>query len=128
LVIGLLAGVVCAFAIGLKNKLGFDDSLDVVGVHLVGGLVGTVGIGFLATSGGLFYGDGGKQLVIQIVIALFAVAWSAVMTTVIALVLKATMGWRVEDEDELNGIDFSEHGETAYDVAATSGSPFKTGA
>jgi len=128
LVLGLVAGLLCALAVGLKYKFGYDDSLDVVGVHLVGGLVGTVGIGILATSGGLFYGDGGKQLVIQIVIALFAVAWSAVMTTVIALVLKATMGWRVEDEHELNGIDFSEHGETAYDVAATGGSPFKTGA
>src|SRR5690606_6934928 len=55
---GLVAGALCALAVGLKYKFGYDDALDVVGVHLVGGLVGTIAIGFLATSGGLFYGDG----------------------------------------------------------------------
>ncbi|WP_208006728.1 ammonium transporter [Aeromicrobium phragmitis] len=128
LVLGLVAGALCALAVGLKYRFGFDDSLDVVGVHLVGGLVGTVGIGFLATSGGLFYGDGVAQLVVQTVVALFAVLWAGVVTLVIALALKAVMGWRVDPEDEVAGIDFAEHGESAYDLASTGGTTFKTGA
>ena len=120
LFLGAVAGSVCALAVGLKYRLGYDDSLDVVGVHLVGGLIGTVGIGFLATSGGLFYGDGLEQLVVQVVIALFAMLWSGVFTLAIALALKYTMGWRVAEEDEVDGIDFVEHGETAYDFAGTS--------
>ena len=82
IILGAVSGALCALAVGLKYKFGFDDALDVVGVHLVGGLVGTVGIGFLATSGGLFYGDGFKLLVVQVVIALFAMVWSAVFTFV----------------------------------------------
>ncbi len=120
LILGVVAGAVCALAVGLKYRFGYDDSLDVVGVHLVGGLIGTVGIGFLATSGGLFYGDGLEQLVIQVVIALFAMLWSGVFTLAIALALKYTMGWRIPEEDEVEGIDFAEHGETAYDFAGTS--------
>ena len=123
LILGAAAGVLCALAVGLKYKLGYDDSLDVVGVHLVGGLVGTVGIGFLATGTGLFYGGGVGQLVIQVVVALFAVVWSAVFTLVIGLALKVTMGWRVAEEEEIEGIDFAEHGETAYEFASRGGSP-----
>jgi Amt family ammonium transporter len=123
LVLGAVAGAIAAMAVGLKYKLGYDDSLDVVGVHLVAGLVGTVGIGFLATTGGLLYGDGAKQLVIQVVIALFAMLWSGAFTLVIALALKHTMGWRIDDEDEVEGIDFVEHGETAYEFASRSGGP-----
>jgi ammonium transporter, Amt family len=119
LVLGVVAGAVCALAVGLKYKWGYDDSLDVVGVHLVGGLIGTVAIGFLATSGGLLYGDGLEQLVVQVVIAIFAMVWSGVFTLVIALALKYTMGWRIADEDEVEGIDFAEHGETAYDFVGT---------
>ncbi|MGH3371019.1 MAG: ammonium transporter, partial [Nocardioidaceae bacterium] len=122
LALGLVAGAVAALAVGLKYKLGYDDSLDVVGVHLVAGLVGTVAIGFLATSGGLFYGGGLQQLVVQTVIALFAVLWSGLFTLVIALALKFTMGWRIHEEDEVEGIDFVEHGETAYEFASRSGS------
>lgn len=121
IVLGLVAGAVCALAVGLKYRFGYDDSLDVVGVHLVGGLIGTVAIGFLATSGGLFYGDGFSQLVTQVVVALFAVVWSAVATLVVGLVIKLTMGWRVEEEDEVEGIDFAEHGEAAYDLTGSSG-------
>ena len=76
IILGLVAGGLCALAVGLKYRFGYDDSLDVVGVHLVGGLVGTIGVGFLATSGGLFYGDGVKQLVVQTLVALVAVLWS----------------------------------------------------
>jgi Amt family ammonium transporter len=118
LLLGVVAGAVCAVAVGLKYRLGYDDSLDVVGVHLVAGLVGTVAIGFLATSSGLLYGGGFSQLVVQVGIAVFAVAWSGVITLVVALALKYTMGWRITGEDEVEGIDFVEHGETAYEFAS----------
>ncbi len=121
LILGATAGALCALAVGLKYKFGYDDSLDVVGVHLVGGLVGTVGIGFLATSGGLFYGGGLAQLVVQVAIALFAMLWAGVFTLAIGLALKYTMGWRIAEEDEVEGIDFAEHGETAYEFASRSG-------
>jgi Amt family ammonium transporter len=121
LILGVVAGALCSLAVGLKYKFGYDDSLDVVGVHLVGGLVGTIGIGFLATAGGLFYGDGAGQLVSQVVVALFAMLWSGVATLVIGLAIKYTMGWRIAEEDEVEGIDFVEHGESAYDLATTSG-------
>jgi Amt family ammonium transporter len=121
IILGLVAGALCALAVGLKYKFGYDDSLDVVGVHLVGGLVGTIGVGFLATSGGLFYGDGVKQLVVQTLVALVAVVWSAVATLVVGLAIKRTMGWRIAEEDEVEGIDFTEHGETAYEFASRGG-------
>ncbi|WP_212723165.1 ammonium transporter [Nocardioides jishulii] len=121
IILGLVSGALCALAVGLKYKFGYDDALDVVGVHLVGGLVGTVGIGFLATSGGLFYGDGAKLLVVQVVIALFAMLWSAVFTFLVALLVKAVIGLRVDEEAEIEGVDFSEHGETAYDFGTAVG-------
>ncbi len=119
--LGVIAGALCALAVGLKYRFKYDDSLDVVGVHLVGGLVGTIGIGFFATSGGLLYGDGLKQLVIQVAVALYAMLWSGVATLIVGLIVKAVIGWRVADEDEVEGIDFVEHGEAAYDLAASSG-------
>lgn len=114
--LGAIAGALCALAVGLKFKLGYDDSLDVVGVHLVGGLTGTVLIGFFSTSTGLFYGGDARQLVVQVVIALVAVLVSGLVTLVLGLLLKATMGWRVSDEAEVAGIDVSVHGETAYEA------------
>jgi len=116
--LGAVAGVLCALAVGLKYRFGYDDSLDVVGVHLVGGLVGTVLIGLFSTSTGLFYGGGVRQLVVQILVALVAVVWSGVATAVIGLALRATMGWRVPTEVEASGIDLGEHGETAYETLA----------
>ncbi|OLT46844.1 ammonium transporter [Cellulosimicrobium sp. CUA-896] len=116
LVLGVVAGVLSALAVGLKYRFGYDDSLDVVGVHLVAGLWGTVGIGFLATETGLFYGGGVNQLLVQVIIALVAVAFSLVVTTVIAFALKATMGWRVSEDAEVGGIDLAVHGETAYET------------
>ncbi|WP_439033068.1 ammonium transporter [Gordonia terrae] len=116
LILGLVAGALAATAIGLKNKFGYDDSLDVVGVHLVAGLWGTVAIGLLAEDVGLFWGGDYKQLVVQIVIALFALVFTAVLTAIIAFVLKP-LGWRVSDEDEKSGIDEAEHAETAYELA-----------
>ncbi len=122
IILGVLAGGVCALAVGLKYKYGFDDSLDVVGVHLVGGLIGTVVIGFLSTGGSVFFtsegtfGFGGfEQLIIQIVIAAVALIYSGVITLVIALVIKKVMGWRVSEEAESRGIDLAEHGESAYE-------------
>lgn len=115
LLLGAVAGLLAALAIGMKYKFGFDDSLDVVGVHLVAGLWGTVAIGLLAKDEGLFYGHDARQLVIQIVIALIALAFTALLTAVIYFVLKP-FGWRVEREDEATGIDQSEHAETAYDL------------
>jgi len=114
--LGAIAGVVCALAVGLKYKFGYDDSLDVVGVHLVGGVVGTVLIGFFSTGTGVFYGGGWRQLVIQIVIALCAIILSGVVTLVVGLALKATMGWRVTEEVEVGGVDLAVHGETAYET------------
>ncbi|MFI2752776.1 ammonium transporter [Cellulomonas sp. P22] len=115
IVLGLVAGALCALAVGLKYKLGYDDSLDVVGVHLVGGLVGTVSIGFLGTETGLFYGGGFDQLVLQVIIALFAVVFSFILTFIIGTVIKSTIGFRVSEEVEVGGIDLAVHGETAYE-------------
>ena len=123
LIIGLLAGVCCSFAIGLKNRLGYDDSLDVVGVHLVGGLVGTLLIGFLADPStpagvaGLFYGGGFDQLGRQVLGAAVVMVYSFVVTFVIAKVLDKTMGLRVKEAAESQGIDVAEHAETGYDLS-----------
>ncbi|GEL99113.1 ammonium transporter [Cellulomonas terrae] len=125
--IGIVAGVLCALAVGLKFKFGYDDSLDVVGVHLVGGLVGTILIGFFATDAnstwypdgaqnGLFYGGGVTQLATQTIVALAAILFSFTATYVIALILKATIGLRVSDEAEVGGIDLAVHAETAYET------------
>ncbi|ASR54236.1 ammonium transporter [Cellulomonas sp. CW35] len=116
IILGVIAGVLCALAVGLKYKFGYDDSLDVVGVHLVGGLVGTVLIGFLAADTGLLFGGGVDQLLIQVIIALVAVVFSGVVTLVIGLALKATMGWRVSEDVEVGGIDLAVHGESAYET------------
>lgn len=129
--IGAASGALCAWAVGLKFKYGFDDSLDVVGVHLVGGLVGTLLIGLFSTASapggidGLFYGGGFDSLFNQTMAALIAIVWTGVFTTLIALAIKHTIGWRVDDEDEVtNGIDFAQHGESAYDIAGSTGSSF----
>jgi Amt family ammonium transporter len=119
--LGVVAGGLCALAVGLKYKLGYDDSLDVVGVHLVGGLVGTIGVGFLSSTTGLLYGEGAKQLVVQALVALYAIVWSGIATLIVGLAIKYTIGWRIAEEDEVDGIDFSEHGESAYDFSSTSG-------
>lgn len=122
MVLGVVAGGLCALAVGLKYRLGYDDSLDVVGVHLVGGLVGTIGVGFLASNeGGLLTGGGAKQLVVQLVVALFAMVWSALATLVVGLAIKYTIGLRLEADDEVEGIDFVEHGESAYDLGTGGG-------
>jgi Amt family ammonium transporter len=121
LVIGFGAGIVCALAVGLKFKFGFDDSLDVVGVHMIGGLFGTLMVGLVATKeapaavSGLFYGGGFDQLWRQAVGAFSVLAYSAIVTAILALIVKYTIGLRLDREDEASGIDEAEHAETAYD-------------
>ncbi len=121
IVLGLVAGFACAAAVSLKYRFGFDDSLDVVGVHLVGGLVGTVAIGFLATEGGLLFGGGFALLITQVLIALVALVFSGVVTFAVAKLLEKTIGWRVSDKDELLGIDLTQHAETAYEPQVLAG-------
>jgi Amt family ammonium transporter len=130
MVIGLVAGVVCALAVSLKFKLGLDDSLDVVGIHLVGGIIGTVLIGFFSSvdvntasvgDDGLFYGGGFTQLGRQVVAAGAVLLYSFVLTLIIGLLIKATIGFRISDEAETVGIDEAEHKETAYDFGGFGG-------
>jgi ammonium transporter, Amt family len=127
ILVGALAGVFCALAVGLKFKLGFDDSLDVVGVHLVGGLWGTLAVGLFAsataTAGvdGLFYGGGVGQLWRQAVGAFSVLFFSFVVTFAIGFAIDRTMGFRLSREDEVEGIDGVEHAESAYDFATAGG-------
>jgi ammonium transporter, Amt family len=128
LAIGAIGGCLCALAVGLKFKFGFDDSLDVVGVHMVGGLTGTILIGFFATKtapaavDGLFYGGGPAQLWKQLIGAFAVLAYSFIVTTILALILKYTIGLRLGEEDEANGIDEAEHAETGYDFTTVGSS------
>jgi Amt family ammonium transporter len=130
LAIGLVAGAVCALAVSLKFRFGFDDSLDVVGVHLVGGLIGTLMIGLFSRvsvntasvgDDGLFYGGGFTQLGRQAVAAGAVLLYSFVLTLVIGFLIKVTMGFRTSQEDEVMGIDEAEHKETAYDFGGLGG-------
>jgi ammonium transporter, Amt family len=123
MVIGLLAGAICAYAVGLKYKLGYDDSLDVVGVHLVGGVVGAVSLGFLAAypfldqqSTGLFYGGGLKQLGLQVLGPVAVGAYSFILTWIIAKIIDKVMGFRIGAEEEITGVDITSHAETGYDL------------
>ncbi|PPK98535.1 Amt family ammonium transporter [Kineococcus xinjiangensis] len=125
MVLGLVAGALCAAAIGLKHRFGYDDSLDVVGVHLVGGLWGTIAIGLLATADapagvdGLLFGGGFGQLGKQLLAAVAVLGYSFVVTLALGLLLEKTIGFRIHPDDELAGIDQVEHAETAYDLATT---------
>ena len=119
-VVGLLAGIVCSYAIGLKFRFGYDDSLDVVGVHFVGGVVGVLLIGLLAnavmTAGpeGLLYGGGFAQLGKQLLAAGVVAAYAFGVSFVIAKVIDRLMGFRVSPDEETAGVDFTQHAETAY--------------
>jgi ammonium transporter, Amt family len=120
LAIGVIAGAACSLAIELKFRLGFDDSLDVVGVHLIGGIIGTLLIGLFATdaapnkTNGLFYGGGIGLLGIQTVATVATLAYSFAVTWVIAKVIDITMGLRIDEAAELRGIDIAAHSESAY--------------
>ncbi|GAA1279950.1 ammonium transporter [Pseudonocardia aurantiaca] len=125
--IGIIAGALCALAVGLKFRFGYDDSLDVVGVHLVGGLAGTLLIGFFADPGspaavaGLFYGGGVDQLWRQAVGAFAVLIYSFVLSLILALIVKAIIGLRITEEEESTGIDETEHAETGYDFSSHRG-------
>ncbi len=114
IVLGIIAGAVCALAVDLKFKLGFDDSLDVVGIHLVGGLIGTLYLGFFATDKGLFTGGDGTQLLVQAIAAFSVMIYSFVLAYVIGFIIQKTIGFRVKNEDEIAGIDTVVHGEEGY--------------
>lgn len=114
IVLGLIAGAVCALAIELKYKLGFDDSLDVVGIHLVGGLIGTLYLGFFARDTGLFMGGDASQLIVQAIAAFAVLGYSFVVAFVIGFAIEKTIGFRVKNEDEIAGIDTVVHGEAGY--------------
>ncbi|MBK6887855.1 MAG: ammonium transporter [Tetrasphaera sp.] len=124
LVMGAVAGAVCCLAVGLKYRFGYDDSLDVVGVHLVGGLVGTLGIGLLATDlaptavSGLFYGGGVSQLGRQAIGALTVLVYAFVVSALLGLAIERTIGFRIHRDHEMGGIDLAAHAETAYDLHA----------
>ena len=125
MVIGAVAGIVCCFACGLKFKFGYDDSLDVVGVHGVGGLIGTLLIGLFGEGTGLLAGGDWRQLAVQLLVAVVAIVFSAVVTAVIAFALEKTIGWRVTEAQEIGGIDLADQGERAYDFAGTASSVLK---
>jgi len=137
ILLGVLVGMVCAYTVGLKYKLGFDDSLDVVGVHMIGGIVGCLFIGFFGTAfttsnidgktsftwgvKGLFYGGGGTLLGHQAIGAFSVLAYSFTVTYILGWVLEKTIGFRVAEEVEIDGIDLGEHGETGYDWSTMGG-------
>ncbi len=122
IIIGLVGGALCYLAVLLKGKLGYDDALDVVGVHGVGGLWGALATGLFASvawnpdgANGLFFGNP-NQLVIQAIGAAAAIAYSAVLTFIILKVIKATVGLRPERDEEVQGMDIVDHREVGYDM------------
>jgi Amt family ammonium transporter len=134
ILVGIAAGAICAVAVGLKYKLGFDDSLDVVGVHLVGGIVGSLIIGFIAdgwvtgilhpgTPGpaGLFYGGGLAQLGKQTIAVVAVAGYSFILSWIIGKLIDKTIGFRITEEDEQTGIDTTSHAESAYEFFVTGG-------
>jgi Amt family ammonium transporter len=121
--IGFATGIVCYLALGLKQRFGFDDSLDVIAVHLVGGLFGSIVLGLFAdpavnavvTNPGLFISDGGTDLIIdQVVAAGVTLVYSFVVSLVLAKVLDLTIGLRIDEDAEEKGLDLALHAETAY--------------
>ncbi|MEY4554650.1 MAG: hypothetical protein RL197_1077 [Actinomycetota bacterium] len=121
IVLGLIAGILCALAVDLKFAFGFDDSLDVVGIHLVGGIVGTLFIGFFGTGVGAAFGFGWDQLIAQAIGAFSVLAYSFVLSLIIGFAIEKTIGFRVKAEDEIAGIDTVVHGEEAYAFGADRG-------
>jgi len=132
--LGLVAGAACALAVGLKYKLGFDDSLDVVGVHFVGGWIGSLWIGLFGSiaanpniasvsgaANGLFYGGGLTQLGRQALCSGIVTVFSFVVAYAIGWTIDKTVGFRVSAEVEVEGIDVAEHAESGYDLSPSSG-------
>ncbi|MEE4540853.1 ammonium transporter [Streptomyces sp. V4-01] len=127
LLLGLVAGVGCAAAVSLKYRFNYDDSLDVVGVHMVGGIIGSLAIGFLSTGtvypgqAGVFYGGGWTQFGRQCLGVGAVLGYSLVCAVVLAKLIDITMGFRVTDDEEITGVDQILHAETAYDFAGVGG-------
>ena len=121
ILLGLVAGALCALAIDLKFSFGFDDSLDVVGIHLVGGIVGTLWIGIFGRGVGAAFGNGWEQFGKQALGAGAVLVYSFVLALVIGFIVEKTMGFRVKAEDEIAGIDTVVHGEEAYAFGADRG-------
>jgi Amt family ammonium transporter len=126
-VIGFIAGILCALAVSLKYKFGFDDSLDVVGVHLVGGIWGSLAIGLFGTHvvnsiglDGLFYGGGTTLLGKQALGVGLVFAYSFIATLIIGFTIEKTIGFRISKDAEIEGIDLKEHAESAYEYASSS--------
>jgi Amt family ammonium transporter len=122
--VGVIAGVVCFFAVDLKFRFGFDDALDVVGVHLVGGILGSLMVGLFATKSinpagadGLLYGGGIKLLIEQVLAVAVVLAFTGVLSFLIAKVLDLVMGLRVDEDAEYSGLDRTQHAEAAYAMA-----------
>jgi Amt family ammonium transporter len=116
LAIGAVAGALCAMSVGLKFRFGFDDSLDVVAVHLVGGIVGTLMIGFVGVEVGLFNGGGTEQLVKQAIGVVAVLGYSFILTLIIAKVIDLVMGFRISKDEEVSGIDLAVHAERGYEL------------
>ncbi|GAA1683757.1 ammonium transporter [Glycomyces endophyticus] len=119
--LGAVAGVICPLAIGLKHKLGYDDALDVVGLHMVAGIWGSISVGLFAVAevagtDGVFYGGDVAFLGKQVAAVLAVVAYSFIASLIIGLILKFTIGVRISEEEELAGIDSAQHGEAGYDL------------
>ncbi|WP_203568918.1 ammonium transporter [Aestuariimicrobium ganziense] len=131
LAVGLLAGVICPLTLGFKVRFGYDDALDVVAVHLVGGLVGTLAVGLFGTqeltggAAGLFYGGGLEQLGRQALGALAVLIYSGIVSLLIALALKYTIGLRVGTDAEAQGVDLAEHAEQSYDLSRVGYSAYR---
>ncbi|MER6981038.1 ammonium transporter [Streptomyces carpinensis] len=125
--VGAVAGVLCAMAVGLKYRFGYDDSLDVVGVHMVGGVIGSLLIGLFASGKGqsdvkgLFYGGGLDQFWKQCAGVFAVLAYSLVASAVLAFLIDKAIGMRVPEDEEISGIDRAEHAETAYDFSGAGG-------
>jgi ammonium transporter, Amt family len=122
--IGTIASVCCAIAVSWKFKVGYDDSLDVVGLHLVAGLIGSIFVGLFATAAapagvdGLFYGGGTDQLVKQTIASFAVLAYSFIATYIIAKAIDKTIGFRVEEDEEISGIDLAVHAESSYEFGS----------
>ena len=126
-VIGVIAGALCALCVGIKYKLGFDDSLDVVAVHLVGGIWGSLSIGLFGSSAvnslsldGVLYGGGTALLGRQALGVGLVFAYSFIATLIIGYAIEKTIGFRIKKDAEVEGIDLSEHAETAYEMTSSS--------
>jgi Amt family ammonium transporter len=132
--VGVIAGVLCAMAVGLKYRFNYDDSLDVVGVHMVGGVIGSLLIGFFASGKGqsdvkgLFYGGNADQLWKQCAGVFAVLAYSLIASAILAFLLDKTIGMRVSEDEEVSGIDQAEHAETAYDFSGAGGGSAKAAA